>query len=119
MGRVNSPSQRPALKPPISGKDEQLLTTLSFAMVLGMVVALAFCGVWKFHPALLRGSLQYVALTLCPSFLLFTVLGDFDNLLAVVMTIGTIVLANGFLYAGAAAGLYFVVTRFLVVRKRR
>ena len=118
MEAVNPTGQRSALKPPISGKDEQLLTTLSVAMVMGMVVALAFCAVWKYHPELLRDSLQYVALTLCPSFLLFTVLGDFDNLLAVVLTIGTVVFANGFLYAGASAGLYFVVTRFVVARKR-
>ncbi len=110
---VNSPSQRPALKPPLSSSDQQLLTVLGFAMVIGMAVALAFCAIWKYHPGLLLGSMQYVGLTLCPPFLLMTVLGTFDNMLAIVMTIGTVVFANGFLYAGVAAGLFFVATRLV------
>ncbi len=113
MVAVSDSSPQRALRPPSGAGHDQLVTVLGLTMVAGMIVGLALCGIWKYHPERLNGSLQLAALAVCPPFLLVTVLGTYDDTLALVMTIGTIVFANGFLYAGFSAGLYFVVTKLL------
>lgn len=51
-----------------------------------------------------------VALLFCPPFILSIAVGPTaDADLALALVIGTIVFANAFLYAGVAAGGYFVV----------
>jgi hypothetical protein len=50
-------------------------------------------------------------LLVCPPFILSLAAGAVpDSDLALTLIVGTIVLANGFLYAGVAAVGYFVVT---------
>jgi len=54
---------------------------------------------------------------LCPPFVLSLIVAPApDSNLAVVLVVGTIVFANAFLYAGVAAGLYFVVS--LLIRSK-
>ena len=51
------------------------------------------------------------ALLICPPFILSVAFGPSpDSDLALTLVAGTIVFANAFLYAGVAAGGYFVVT---------
>jgi hypothetical protein len=40
-----------------------------------------------------------------------------DNALALIITVGTIVFSNGFLYAGLASFAYFLMTVFLSKRR--
>lgn len=59
-------------------------------------------------------------MAICPSFLLAGVLeATADSTLAVVMTVGTIVFANGFLYAGLASFGYFLATVFFSKQRAR
>lgn len=95
-------------------KADPLMIVLSFALVGGMVVALALCGLWRYHPGTLNGPARVAAVVVCPSFLLAQVLeATTDSTLALIMTLGTIVFANAFLYAGLASFVYFLATLFL------
>jgi hypothetical protein len=95
-------------------KDDAFVMVLSFSLVGGMLVALALCGIWRYHPAMLSGQGRVAAVAICPPFLLAQVLeATTDATLALVMTIGTIVFANAFLYAGLASFAYFLTTQFL------
>jgi len=58
-----------------------------------------------------HGFLSAIALIVCPPYVLSLVIGPTpDSDLVLVLTVGTIVFANAFLYAGVAAGGYFVFT---------
>lgn len=95
-------------------KDDPLVIVLSLALVGGMVVALALCGIWRYHPGSLSGQARVAAVAICPPFLLAQVLeATTDSTLALIMTLGTIVFANAFLYAGLASFVYFLATLFL------
>ena len=95
-------------------KDDTFVMVLCFTLVVGMIVALALCGLWRYYPATLSGQARIAAVAICPPFLLAQVLeATTDNSLALVMTIGTIVFANAFLYAGLASFAYFLATVFL------
>ncbi len=88
---------------------------LSFA--LGMIVALFVYVLWRSHPAVVRHWSATAALIICPPFVLSYAVGpapasDF----ALILAAGTIILANGFLYAGVAAGIY---AGLAVLRKRK
>jgi len=103
------------------GKENYLVVVLSFSLVLGMVVAIAVYFAWISHAILpgLDHPLTVLALVLCPPFVLSLIVAPApDSDLAVVLVVGTIVFANAFLYAGAAAAVYFVVT-LLIHRKRQ
>lgn len=64
-----------------------------------------------------HNSLTAIALILCPPYVLSLVIGPApDSDLALVLVTGTIVFANAFLYAGAAAGGYFI---FSVMTKKK
>jgi hypothetical protein len=92
---------------------------LSLSFVLGMAVALAVYFAWRINVGELQahGFLTAMALIICPPFVLSLVIGPIpDSDLALVLTVGTIVFANAFLYAGAAAGGYFIFT--LITKKR-
>ena len=94
-----------------------MVMVLSF--VLGMAVALGVYLVWRSHAGSPQnqGLFTAIALTICPPFILSFAIGPKpDSDLALVLTVGTILLANGCLYAGVAAGLYAVVT---VVTKKK
>ncbi len=100
-------------------KENYLVIVLSLSLVLGMAVGLAVYLAWTsgaISPGL-DHPLTVVALLLCPPFVLsLTVAPVPDSDLALTLVVGTIVSANAFLYAGVAAGVYFVVST-LAARK--
>jgi hypothetical protein len=107
------------LHPSFGKSDSRFLLVMSLSFLLGMCVGLAVYLAWRFHfvPPQEQGWFVNASLVLCPPFLLTLVAGsalEFDLMLALVT--GTIIFANGFLYAGVAAGLYFLFT--LWERKR-
>ncbi len=117
--RVHSLRRRgAALKNSQSGASHKrfvLVMCLSFA--LGMVVALVVFFLWRAHPVDFQPWAGAAALLACPPFILSYAIGATpDSDFALVLGVGTILLANAFLYAGVAAGIYAVVT---VVRKRK
>ena len=82
---------------------------LSFA--LGVVVALIVFFLWRAHPADFQNWSAAAALVVCPPFILSYAIGPVpDSAFALVLGVGTIILANAFLYAGVAAGVYAVLT---------
>jgi hypothetical protein len=93
-------------------KEKYLLLVLSLSFVLGMAIAAGVYLAWRsgaIAPGL-QNAWSALALVVCPSFVLAVAAGaapgsDF----AVVLIAGTIVFANGCLYAGAAAGGYFLI----------
>jgi len=106
-GRTKSVTQR------AQPKEKYLAMVLALSFVLGMGVAFAVYWLWRsgavgpgFHNAL-----SAVALLFCPPFVLSVAVGPtLDSDLALALIVGTIVFANAFLYAGVAAGAYFVVS---------
>jgi hypothetical protein len=87
---------------------------------LGMAVALAVYFAWRLHavPPQYYGLFAAVALSVCPPFVLSFAIGPApDSGLELGLTVGTIVFANAFLYAGVAAGIYAVMV--VVLRKGR
>jgi hypothetical protein len=97
-----------------SGKsDRRFAMVMVLSFVLGMAVALGVYLLWRSHagPPQAQGPFTAAALTICPPFILSFAIGPRpDSELALVLTVGTILFANGCLYAGVAAGLYAVVT---------
>ena len=98
-------------------KENHLLTVLSLAFVLGMAVAIGVYLAWShgvLQPAF-HSPGSAIALFFCPPFILSIAVGPTaDADLALVLLVSAMVLANAFLYAGAAAGGYFV---FNLMRK--
>ncbi len=95
------------------------MIVLCLSFVLGMAVALAIYFAWRSNAGVLQAHnlLTAIALILCPPYVLSLVIGPTpDSDLALVLVTGTIVLANAFLYAGAAAGGYFI---FSVIAKKK
>ncbi|HEY4962937.1 MAG TPA: hypothetical protein VII29_18940 [Terriglobales bacterium] len=97
--------------------DETFVIVMSITAVLGMVVALVLVFLWRNHPAVVTQSGAYqFAVALCPPFILVGVVSALtESTLAVVLTAGTIVFANGSLYAGVAALVYWALS----IRRRR
>jgi hypothetical protein len=96
-----------------------LMLVLVLSFVLGMAIALAVYFVWRLDPGALHspGILSAVALIVCPPYVLSLIIGPTpDSDLALTLTLGTIVVANACLYAGVAAGGYFIFT--LIARKK-
>jgi hypothetical protein len=93
-------------------RDVTFLIVMSVSFVLGMAVALILVYVWLKHPGAISQSATYhIAVALCPPFLLVGVMSALtDSPLAVVLTAGTIVFANGPLYAGLSAFAYWVLS---------
>jgi hypothetical protein len=97
--------------------DGRFVIVMSLSVVLGMAVALAIFLYWRVHGGQLPAFFSALALILCPPFVLASVTGATpDSDFALVLISGTIVFANAVLYAGFAAGIYFVAT---VVASRR
>jgi hypothetical protein len=83
--------------------------------VLGLMAGLAVFLFWRSHEANLQPASNAMILAVCPPFILsYAIASAPDSAFAAVLGVGTIALANGFLYAGAAAGIYAAVT--LLVR---
>jgi hypothetical protein len=94
-------------------RHDALIIVLSFTFVAGMAIALATILIWRSHPALEQGTTYNLAVAFCPPFILVGSVGGItDTTLALVLTSGTIVFANGALYAGLAAFVYWAVTTF-------
>jgi hypothetical protein len=99
--------------------DRRFVIVMIFSFVLGMAVALALAVrfLWMSHAANLQPSVSAMALVVCPPFVLSYAIGATpDSAFALVLGVGTIIFANGCLYAGVAAGIYAVVT---LLGKRR
>ena len=101
-------------------KDSYFVIVLSVTFLFGMAMGVAVYMAWTTgvvapglnHPA------TDAALLFCPPFILsLTVAPAPDNALAWVLVVGTIVFANGFLYAGVASGVYVVASTILKRRK--
>ena len=95
-----------------SGKsDSRFVMVMFLSFALGMVVALVVYFLWRSQPAGLQHWSVAAALAVCPPFVLTYAIGRTpESDFALVLGVGTIILANAFLYAGAAAGIYAVVT---------
>jgi hypothetical protein len=101
------------LPPPSNARHEPLIIVLSLTFVAGMAIALAITMLWRSHPALAQGASYQVAVALCPPFILVGSVGGItDTTLSLVLTAGVMVFANGALYAGLAAFVYWAVTTF-------
>ena len=89
----------------------RFVMVLCLSFTLGVVVALVVFFLWRAHPADFQNWSAAAALLVCPPFVLSYVIGPTpDSAFALVLGVGTIILANAFLYAGVAAGVYAVVT---------
>ncbi len=95
------------------------MAVLLLSFLLGIAVAVAVYFWWRMEP----GSSQFhelfsvAALVICPPYILSVAASaNPESPLALVLTVGTITFANGFLYAGVAASGYFVLT--VLVKKR-
>jgi hypothetical protein len=103
------------LTPQPTVKENYFVTVLSISFVLGMAVSLAVYFAWRLHvvPPGLDHVFAAVALFVCPPFILSLAFGPIqDSDLALSLIVCTIIFANAFLYAGVAAGGYFVITTF-------
>jgi hypothetical protein len=91
-------------------RDDSFVVVMSIAFVLGMAVAMALVFLWRQHPgSMAQSTLYHAAVALCPPFLLVGVFSALeDSTFALVLTVGTIVFANGSLYAGVAAFGYWI-----------
>ena len=101
-----------------SGKNGNRFVIVMFlSFALGMVVALVVYFLWRSHPADFQHWSATAALVVCPPFVLSYAIGATpESDFALVLGVGTIVVANAFLYAGVAAGIYAVWT---VLSKRK
>ena len=105
--------QRPSPNRKAQSKDDLFLIVACVALIAGIAVAVGVCGLWKYHPAALSGGMHTLALMACPPFLLAAVSeATSEDTLPTVMTIGTIIFANGFLYAGVTSLAYFFFRTF-------
>ena len=65
-----------------------------------------------------QGIAYHAAVMVCPPFILVSAVGSAsDSTLALVLTGGTIVFANGALYAGLAAFVYWAASDFLAAKR--
>jgi hypothetical protein len=104
------------LKSGESAKRFVFVMVLSF--VLGVVVGWMVFFLWRSHPADFQHWSAAAAFVICPPFVLSYAIGAApDSAFALVLGVGTILFANGFLYAGVAAGIYAVVTVLAAKRK--
>jgi hypothetical protein len=96
-------------------RNDTLVTVLSVMFVAGMAIAVTLFLLWRNHAAaMIQGVAYHAAVMLCPPFILVGAVGSAsDSTLALVLTGGTIVFANGVLYAGLAAFVYWAVVTFL------
>lgn len=97
--------------------DDVFIIVISVTFVMGMAVALLLIFLWRnSSAAITQGTAYHIAMAVCPPFLLVSVLAALaDSTFALVLTAGTIVFANGSLYAGLAAFVYWV---FTILRRR-
>ena len=110
-----------SIEQPLTAKDKHLKSVLFGSFGLGLAVAVGVYFLWRLHavPPDLYGVFTAIALLVCPPFILSFAVGPTpESALVLVLVVGTIVFANAFLYAGAAAGIYAVVAVILRKGKR-
>jgi hypothetical protein len=97
------------LPPSPEHRNDTLTIVMSVTIVSGMAVALVLIFLWRSYPATMtQGGAYHLAVALCPPFFLVGVVSALsESMLAEVLTAGTIVMANGSLYAGLAALVYW------------
>ena len=102
------------MRPTSKSHDDPFVIVMSVTVVLGMAVALVLIFLWRIHPATMTQSGAYpLAIVLCPPFFLVGVVTALvDSPLAIILTSGTIVFANGSLYAGLAAFVYWIISNW-------
>lgn len=87
---------------------------------MGVAIAIGIYIAWR-HGSLapaFSGPASAIALLFCPPYILSIAVGPMANAdLMMAVTAGSIVLGNGFLYAGVAAGAYYVAT--MMMKRRR
>jgi len=100
-------------------RDDRLVTVISISLVVGMAVALVLIFLWRNDPsAMTQDAAYHSAVVLCPPFFLVRVVSALaDSTLAIVLTAGAIVIANGSLYAGLAALVFWIVSSLRPRRK--
>ncbi len=95
-------------------KNKPFLTVVILAFVVGLALAVLLCVIWRYHPDVFTAPVRVAAIVICPPFLLVGILeATAEGALPLIMTVGTIIFANGFLYAGLASFVYFLMTVFL------
>jgi len=107
-------AERKGLPRTSKNRTDALVIILSIAFVAGMAVALVLFQLWRRHPETMANGVPYhTAVALCPPFLLVGSVGGItDSALTLLLTGGTIVFANGSLYAGMAAFAFWAVSSF-------
>jgi hypothetical protein len=106
------------MNPDARRKYDLFFKVLAGAFGVGFVVAVILCWVWRYHPAAFTEQVRLAAIAICPPFLLAGILeATSDAPLAVIITVPSIVFANGFLYAGLASFVYFLGTVFFSRRR--
>lgn len=95
-------------------QNDTLVIVLSIAFVAGMALAVLLIAIWRSHPAAIAQDAVFrAAVALCPPFMLVRVVGGLDDTtLALILTGGTVIMANGSLYAGLAAFAYWAFLTF-------
>lgn len=95
-------------------RNDALVIVLSVTVVAGMAVALLLILLWRNHPSAVTDGIGFrAAVALCPPFMLVRVVGGVDDTaLSLLLTSGTIVIANGSLYAGLAAFVFWALSTF-------
>ena len=99
-------------------KHELFFKVLGGAFFAGFLIALVLCIFWRTHPSALTAQMRMAAIAICPPFLLAGIMeATSDAALALIITLPSIVLANGFLYAGLTSFVYFLGTVFFSKRR--
>lgn len=107
-------SQGDDVHPAGNNRHESLVITVSIAVVAGMVIAVLLIFLWRHNPAVIASDAGFhAAVALCPALMLLRVVGGVDDtVLGLIITTGTIVIANASLYAGLAAFVYWALVSF-------
>ena len=101
------------MPPPYKNRHEALIIVLSVAVVAGMAIAILLLFLWRENPSAVAGGAGLnVAVTICPPFMLVHIARELDDTaLSRLIIAGTVVIANGSLYAGLAAFVMWTMTR--------
>ncbi len=99
---------------PKQSKHNTTIMVLSIAVVAGMAIGVLVVMLWMKYPSTVAyGAGMHAAIALCPPFMLIQVVGGTgDTTMGLIITTGTIVIANASLYAGLAMFVLWAVTAF-------
>ncbi len=99
---------------PEQPKHNTTIMVLSIAVVAGMAIGVLIVLLWMKYPsAVAYGAGMRAAVAVCPPFMLIQVVGGTgDTTMGLIITTGTIVIANASLYAGLAMFVLWATTAF-------